>query len=376
MSQRVISGLGSISKLKNILEDEDSKNILFVTGKNSFFTSGAAEATKAIFNNFNVFRFNDFEINPKLEDAIKGTEIARKNNIDTIVSIGGGSVIDIAKLILAFLDIDQDVEKIIDGSIKAKISSVKHISVPTTAGTGSESTHFAVVYSNKKKYSVAADFLMPKIVVLDGMLFLSNSSDQKAFNGLDALAQAIESHWACGSTKESKSFSRKAIPVLFRELPKIVSGQAKKETFQDFIEAANLAGKAINISKTTSPHAFSYSFTSEYSIPHGQAVWLTLPEIFEVHTNALDCDTQNIFNYREFKISIEEIINLLGINHIDIANRLKKFVMDLGLECSMEKLGLTTISSREEIAKKVNLERLKNNPVVLTKENICQIFNI
>ena len=167
MSQRIISGLGSISKLKNILEEEDSKNILFVTGKKSFFTSGAAAATKAIFNNFNVIRFNDFEINPKLEDAIKGTEIARKNNIDTIVSIGGGSVIDIAKLILAFLDIDQDVEKIINGSLKAKISNVKHISVPTTAGTGSESTHFAVVYSNKKKYSVAADFLIPKIVFLD-----------------------------------------------------------------------------------------------------------------------------------------------------------------------------------------------------------------
>ena len=375
MSQRVISGLGSISKLENILEDEDSKNILFVTGKKSFFTSGAAAATEAIFNNFNVIRFNDFEINPKLEDAIKGTEIARTNNIDTIVSIGGGSVIDIAKLILAFLDIDQDVEKIIDGSIKAKISSVKHISVPTTAGTGSESTHFAVVYSNKKKYSVAADFLMPKIVVLDGMLFLSNSSNQKAFNGLDALAQAIESHWACGSTNESKSFSRKAIPILFRELPKIVSAEAKKEKFQDFMEAANLAGKAINISKTTSPHAFSYAFTSEYSIPHGQAVWLTLPKIFEVHKNAIDSMTQNIINFKKLEESIKEIINLLGINQIDISNELKGYVLSLGLECRMEKLGLNTKSSREQIARKVNLERLKNNPVILTEKNICEIFN-
>ena len=207
------------------------------------------------------------------------------------------------------------------------------------------------------------------------MLFLSNSSEQKAFNGLDALAQAIESHWACGSTNESKSFSQKS-DILFRELPQIVSGQAKKEKIPDFMEAAKLAGKAINISKTTSPHAFSYSFTSEYSIPHGQAVWLTLPKIFEVHRNALDCDGQSIFNYREFKISIEEIINLLGINHIDISNRLKNFVKDLGLECNMEKLGLTTISSREEIAKKVNLERLKNNPVILTDENICEIFNL
>ena len=78
MSQRIISGLGSISKLINILEKKEAKNILLVTGKKSFLTSGAAEASKPIFKKFNVIRFHDFEINPKLEDALKGTEIARK----------------------------------------------------------------------------------------------------------------------------------------------------------------------------------------------------------------------------------------------------------------------------------------------------------
>ena len=60
----------------------------------------------------------------------------------------------------------------------------------------------------------------------------------------------------------------------------------KENQFQDFFEASNMAGRAINISKTTSPHAFSYAFTSKYFIPHGQAVWLTLPKIFEIHKNA------------------------------------------------------------------------------------------
>ena len=99
MPQRVISDLGSISRLINILQVEDAKNILLVTGKKSFFASGAAAAIEPIFNHFNIIRFKDFEINPKFEDAKKGSEIARKNKIDTIVSIGGGSVIDTAKLI-------------------------------------------------------------------------------------------------------------------------------------------------------------------------------------------------------------------------------------------------------------------------------------
>ena len=141
-------------------------------------------------------------------------------------------------------------------------------------------------------------------------------------------------------------------------------GKPKNEEFQNFIKAANLAGKAINISKTTSPHAFSYSLTSEYSIPHGQAVWLTLPKIFEVHKNVSDQKTQNIINNKELQNMIYEIINLLGIKQIDIANELQKFVLDLGIECRMEKLGLNTTVAREEIAKKVNVERLKNNPIV------------
>ena len=376
MSQQIISGLGSISRLTGILENKNAKNILLVTGKNSFFTSGAAKASESLFKKFNTIRFEDFEINPKLKDAIKGAEIARKNNIDTIVAIGGGSVIDITKLILAFSAPGQDFEKIINGTIRPKTSKLNHISIPTTAGTGSESTHFAVVYSNKTKYSVAADFLVPEIVILDGMLSLSNTSSQKAFNGLDALAQAIESHWACKSTSKSKSFSRKAMPILFKKLPMIVSGKASKEDFQVFIEAANLAGQAINISKTTSAHAFSYTFTSKYSIPHGLAVWLTLPKIFEVHKNALTTNSKNIINYKELENSIEEIINLLGISEIDIANELKNFVLDLGLECSMEKIGLETKAEKEQIIKKVNFERLKNNPVVLTNEDICEIFNL
>ena len=117
-------------------------------------------------------------------------------------------------------------------------------------------------------------------------------------------------------------------------------------------------------------------FTSKYSIPHGQAVWLTLPKIFEIHKNALDRGGGDIFNYDALQKSIYEIINLLGINQIDISNELKNFVLDLGLECRMEKLGLDTTKARLEMVKKVNLERLKNNPVIFTEENICEIFNL
>ena len=110
MSQRVFSGLGSISKLNKLLEEKNSKSILLVSGKRSFSLSGAEKAIQPIINKYNVVNFQDFAVNPKFEDALKGTLIARENKIDTVISIGGGSVIDMAKLVLAFYTPNQKIE--------------------------------------------------------------------------------------------------------------------------------------------------------------------------------------------------------------------------------------------------------------------------
>ena len=281
-----------------------------------------------------------------------------------------------AKLIIAFIAPNQNYDAIVKGYYSPIDKKIPHISIPTTAGTGSESTHFAVVYLNNKKYSVEASFLLPNSIILDGQLAISNPPLNRANNGLDALAQAIESHWSVGSNEKSRSYSREAIPILYNNLPKLVSGKAEKQDFQDFIFASNLAGKAINISKTTSPHAFSYAFTSKYGIPHGQAIWLTLPKIFGIHINALQRDKLNVKNFDKSKFLIQEIIDLLGLSEINLVKNLEEFVLDLGLECSMEKLGLNKKFDRNQIVKNVNHQRLKNNPVSLSNANIKEIFNL
>tara|TARA_B100001093_G_scaffold359037_1_gene343613 strand:- start:847 stop:1977 length:1131 start_codon:yes stop_codon:yes gene_type:complete len=376
MSQLLISGLGSITKLIQILGEKKSKNLLLVTGKKSYYSSGAEYALEPLFNKFNVIRFHDFELNPKFEDALRGAIIARRNNIDTVISIGGGSVIDISKLILAFIAPNQNQEDIVIGKDKPNDSKISHLSIPTTAGTGSESTNFAVVYLNNIKYSVSAHFLIPEIVILDGLLIKSNTPQQKACSGLDALAQAIESHWAKASNKESRSYSRKAIPILYRELPNIVSGSANNIQIQNFLLAANLAGKAINISKTTSPHAFSYPFSIKYGLPHGQAVWLTLPKIFDVHNKTLEKNKLNINNLSEYRNSLKELKILLDLSEFNLVKELQEFVYSLGIQFSMQNIGALTKEDRKEISEKVNLERMMNNPVNLTAKDINYIFDL
>ena len=114
MSQLLISGLGSITKVIKILEEKKSKNLLLVTRKKSYYSCGAEYALEPFLDKFNVIRFYDFELNPKFEDALKGAKIARRNNIDIVISIGGGSVIDITKLILAFMVPNQNHKNIVN----------------------------------------------------------------------------------------------------------------------------------------------------------------------------------------------------------------------------------------------------------------------
>ena len=151
-------------------------------------------------------------------------------------------------------------ERLARGLISLDDPEIPLIAIPTTAGSGSEATHFAVVYIDEEKFSLASDFLLPEAVILDGNLISSGSKYQKTCNALDALSQAIESAWAAGSTEKSRQFAFEAISACWRLIPKVL--QTEKHNVADLqamIVASNQAGRAINISKTTAAHAWSYA---------------------------------------------------------------------------------------------------------------------
>ena len=363
----------SVDQLSNIVSRYKARKILFVTGKHSFEMCGAKSFIESTFHTDDYFVFNDFSVNPKLEDSIKGARLALQHQIDIIVAIGGGSVMDIAKLIKAFIPSIENAEAIAKSEMPVINTTIPLIAVPTTAGSGSEATHFAVVYIGKQKFSLADQCLLPDAAILDGTLLYSASPYQKAINGLDALAQAIEGCWAVKSTSETRIKSILAIQLLMAHLPSAIN-QNSMEDLQKIMYAAHLAGQVINVTKTTAPHAFSYSFTSNQGIPHGHAVWLTLPTIFELHLNARE----------------DQIIDPRGPDHLyQVMNRLvealsikgglpevylKAFMKKIGVEPEMKMLGVNTIEDRLFASKQVNRERLKNNPMRFSKQNIAKIF--
>jgi len=375
MIQILIEKISS-TDLKEIFTKYSCNKIFLVTGKNSYQHSGARDFIESALEGIEYVRFSEFEQNPKYDDAIRGVEIYKQSNCDMIIAIGGGSVMDMAKLINVFSSNSHiDSLEIVQNSKLINKKGNTLVAIPTTAGTGSEATHFAVVYHNKKKYSVAHDFIIPDIAGLNSMFSFSQSKYLTACSGLDALSQAIESYWSVGATEESKQYAKEAIQLLSINLEGCVLSP-NTERREAIIHGAYLAGKAINISKTTAAHAISYAFTTYFSIPHGHAVFLTLPQFFIVNSRITNSNVNDPRGEEYVRNTINDICKLLNVETPeDACSLLYSLTTKIGVETSFVKLGITKESDIKLIVDSVNLERMKNNPVNLDREDLITILN-
>ena len=354
MTQQVYIDNCSIERLTDILIELSAKRVFLVRGGLSYETSGAESVITDIMLNLGccVVEFSDFKENPKYEDMSKGIELLKTADADVILAVGGGSVMDMAKLIRFFYSYDGDVTGK-EFSFNSK-SLLPLIVVPTTAGTGAEATHFSVLYKDNTKYSVAHEDILPNYVIIYPIFTYNNSRYLSACTGFDALAQAIEAYWNLNATAESDIYAEKAIKMLWDNLPKVVNKPADR--VRDTVsEGSYWAGRAINITKTTAPHAFSYPFTTYYNYPHGHAVALTFP--YFMHLNCV-CNRD-----RE---RVDRLLKIIGLSITDDLQKIfQEYLSNIGL-----KIREAETIDWDDVIDKVNLERLKNNPVKVDKKEL------
>ena len=361
-----------ISNLREILKDKN--RIFLVTGKKSFKKSGAKALLSEYLKDKEVMRFSDFKTNPEMEDLKSGIEIFKSFKPEIVIAVGGGSVIDIAKLINIFSFQKFTPEKIINDKKNIKKEGLKLIAIPSTTGTGSEVTQFSVVYKDKKKYSVDHEYLTPTDFIIEPKLALSLPSYEMSCSAFDALSQATESFWSVNSSEESKSYSKKAIKLLIKSInPAIISRNLGD--IKNLFLGANLAGRAINLTRTTAPHAFSYPLTSRFGIPHGHAVAVLLGKFFEVNSNPLP---ENIVDQRGKKYLDEMSRELFDLFECKTSQECEKYWYDLmkklSLETNLKKLGINDMKDIHTIFNNVNFERLKNNPTLVTEDKFSDIL--
>lgn len=370
MQQNIIQG---IDKLPQILKEINSKK-LFLVVDSSYPFLNIKDAIETL--EVEKVLFSDFIPNPLYEDVCKGIDLLKAEKCDSILAVGGGSAIDVAKCIkLAVLAAEGNnaiIPPLVNTRVACDGSKLPFIAIPTTAGTGSESTHNAVMYYEGSKQTVTNDGVLPDYALLEPTVLKTLPLYQKKCTMMDALCQGIESWWSVNSTEESYEYSRKTIELIIQNWRAYIFDNDLKAAEQIMI-AANYGGRAINITQTTAAHAMSYKITSLYNLPHGHAVAVCLPEIWEYMIGHMEkcIDPRGV----EYLSGIFfQIANVMGcetpLSTISIFRQMLE---------NMELKKPVPGEREKEIAalsKSVNPIRLKNNPIELDFETICGLYDI
>ena len=311
--------------------------------------------------------FDQFTSNPLYEQVCQGVEIFNRNQCDAIMAIGGGSTIDVAKCIKLYCRMNPN-ENFLEQ--KCKDSGVPLIAIPTTAGTGSESTRYAVIYYEGKKQSITHESIIPNYAILEPTLLKSLPLYQKKCTMLDAMCQCIESLWSVNSTDQSMLYAKIGLQMIMDHWHGYIEDNSEEDA-QYIMMAANYGGQAINISQTTAPHAMSYKLTSMYGLPHGHAVALCLPEVWMyMLEHPEQCVDPRGVNH------LENVFEWLGqLMHCDSA--IKGLMMFRAIYYSFQMPFPANINMEEDLSiltNSVNPVRLKNNPVLLDTEALKRIY--
>lgn len=296
-TQRIYHSSLLKNKINSILLSINATNPLFVV--DSFLV----KKIEKMFNNPVIF--SRFTSNPKYEEMLSGLTLFKEKNCDALVSIGGGSCIDVAKAIK--LSLNSNLESGVPTfRQKYQHASICHIAVPTTSGTGSESTRHSVLYLNGEKQSISNSAILPEYVTLHSTFIITVPDYQKKCTAMDAFCQCVESLWSRKATKESKKYALKGIQLFAKSYRGYINNNT--EDIKAVQVSANLSGKAINISETTAGHAMSYKITSLYGIPHGHAVAMAINSILH------NCKVKTLFGGIDIKELFIEIMTFFDLD--------------------------------------------------------------
>lgn len=361
VSQKIINTNGDYKELDSFFKESGCKKIFLVCDPSIKFLM-LDNYFEELENNLGimVLRFSDFQSNPLYESVVKGVSIFNATNCQMIVAVGGGSAMDVAKCIKLYSNMDPSINYLKQTIVP---NNIPFLAIPTTAGTGSEATRFAVIYYNGAKQSVNDLSCIPTTVLFDSSAIKTLPEYQRKATMLDALCHSIESYWSVNSTEESKSYSDLAIKTIFVNYKKYLENEEVANS--EMLKAAHFAGKAINITQTTAGHAMCYKLTSLYKIAHGHSAALCDVKLFPymiAHTEL--CIDKRGADY--LNKTFNQIANSMDCKTVEEAGKkLTAFVDSLGLPKLDAKL-----SDLDELIHSVNPVRLKNNPVKLDEKSI------
>lgn len=312
-----------------------------------------------------LIRFSDFTANPDYEEVLAATDLFLRSGCDGIVAVGGGSAIDIAKCVKLFAAQLPGTD-LLQGPYVC--SHIPMLAIPTTAGTGSESTHFSVVYVNGIKHSVQHDSMLPEEVLLLPAALTSLPDYQKKSTFLDAVCHGVESMWSVRATEESRHYAEAGLQLLLENMDPYFAGDSKGA--EAVILGANYCGRAINLSQTTAAHAMCYSLTKQLHISHGHAAALCLQVLFPYMLKRYRSNPEDAAISATFPAALKRLQQAFGS---ESQETMEDRLLELLHLLDAVSLDLETCDA-SALAATVNAQRLSNHPIRLTGEDLTHLY--
>jgi alcohol dehydrogenase class IV len=356
-------GNGVLAELPELLKLHGIERALVVTGRRSWEAARGADMERRLAGVVQLRFFCSYETNPRLPDVVAGLDALRQTDADAVIGVGGGTAMDLAKAIAILADQNADPASVVLGQVPITRPRRRLlVLVPTTSGTGSEVTCFAVVYVDRQKHSLDHSFVTADYAIIDPYASAGMPRSLTATTGADALAQAIESFWSVRSTTVSRAIALRALDLIQANWVQSCEGSTMTNRHA-MAEAAYLAGCAIDATRTTAPHALSYPLTIRHGVPHGHACALTLPQFLLFNADVSPGDVADPRGASFVHDRIAELLAHLGVaTPSDGALRLTHLIAQTGLGTRLRDVVSDPDAAIADAIADVNPDRLANNP--------------
>lgn len=290
IASEIFHGAGSLEELKNI----KGKKAIIVTGGSSMKKSGTLDRAVAFLQEAGIETriFDGVEEDPSSATSLKGAEAMLEFQPDWIVGLGGCSAIDAAKTMWIFYEYpDTDFDSLIKPfSVPVLRNKAKFIAIPSTSGTGTETTGLAVITDREKgvKYPIVSYELTPDIAIVDGEICASMPAHITSNTGLDALTHCVEAFVSNIDNNYADVLSKGGLEIVFDNLPEAVKNPENIVARQNMHDASFMAGLAFNNAWLGIVHSLSHQVGALYGIPHGCANAIFLPNVIRYNQSATD----------------------------------------------------------------------------------------
>lgn len=367
--QTIQFGKGSIQSLPECIRKLGGEKILLISDR-GLERAGAVDQVKNILDKEGLSHceFLDVLPNPTIETVNEAVVAFTESKADVIVALGGGSPMDVAKAVAVLVKHGGSITDY-EGAHKVPGKIIPMIAIPTTAGTGSEVTAFAVITDTSRNYklTVFSYELIPTYALLDLELIVSLPATIASSTGMDALTHAIEAYLSKAASPFSDAMAEKAMQLIGRNIRRFVADRSDEEAAGNMMMASTFAGIAFAWARLGNVHAMAHPLGGFYNVPHGIANAILLPHVLEY--NALS----DLGKYEKMYHSLKDK-RVEAFDPMMLVSEIRKMLQDLGIPENLSMVGVTKeyISEMAEDAMKSG--NIAVNPRQSTKQDLEVLY--